>query len=192
VKKISLLAMLVFFVIFSGCEILNDIENGSIHETNGQIERVFEQNRARATGFTQVEEIPDFSVTRIDEEMLEHIPIFLEIDYARSRGGFVTDGITLMLNFEQPLTTFRLIGLESETNDIFTQTHVFFEVSKIPLGVPLILTNYAFNNDNISSGIYFETEQGRRYWYVLELRGRDSYIQWRTITINTQTESNEE
>ena len=90
-----------------------------------------------------------------------------EIDYAMLRGGFVTEGLTVVFNFNQPVYDFELFEIyehasfESNGEFIFG-SNVLAEFNHLAPTIPLVLTNYHGLGSFAASGFSFTTLDGAR------------------------------
>lgn len=124
----------------------------------------------------------DFSIEIMtDEELVNFENTYLEINYADAREGFVTEGLTLIFNFNQPVFDFTLIEIYMTENRRHVKTDILAEVGDLTPDIPFILTHYHTQGTFPRSGFYFVDPAGNERWYTLTLNSMDGSIEWNSF-----------
>jgi len=164
-KSLLFLIFTTLLITLCGCNSEND-------DTAPGIEARIYQTMEQISSSEEIIEKLDFSylITIVDREVLHELEHFHIIDYAELRGTFITEGITLLLTFNEPIYNLQLLDVEFiGINDLtFGVKSELFQLEMIEEYTPLILSNYFGLVTLNRTGIYFETQSGEKTWATLE------------------------
>ena len=125
------------------------------------------------------ETLYDFSIEMIDEQDLETLEgVIMLLNYAEARGGFVTEGIDLLFEFDQPIFDFTLIEIDI-VDGIAVTTGLLAQIGDLSTGESFVLIDYHTQATTIPrSGFYFLDDDGNENWFTLHQSAMDGSIVW--------------
>jgi len=158
-KKLMLLLNCVSLLALNACG-----EEESVAPNSG-----LESNEFIADG----DETFIFSVEIISDDELADLARYKEINYAMVRESFITEGLNVRFNFNQPIRNFSLINVARSEHNLFVKTGTLYEVGDLNPYRPLVLTHF-FSNEK--TGFYFDGPGGEGGWFSFEQSSIDSEI----------------
>lgn len=120
----------------------------------------------------------DFFIEIISEEEFSDLENFIEIDYAKARGGFVNAGLNLIFHFNQPVTNFTLIDLAFRADATVAKSGIIYEVGDLFPDTPIVLSHYHTQGAVPASGFQFTDPEGVTRWFMLDQSQLDASIVW--------------
>ena len=83
-----------------------------------------------------------FSIESINDDEFADLEDYDEVNYAIVRDIFITEGLNLRFDFNQPVTDFSIIDVVILEDGSFAKTDVLYEVGNLYPDRPLIITHY--------------------------------------------------
>jgi len=115
----------------------------------------------------------EFSIDIIDDEDLAELDDYVTID-----DGSSSEGLSLIFEFNQPVTNFALINVQ-HTGDGFAKTGMIQEVARVNNN--LVFTNYRGLGTLPHLGFTFTRPDGEDVWYTLQQSMMDMSIGWQSF-----------
>jgi len=122
-----------------------------------------------------------FTIEIATNELIEEITAdehWYLFDFSQATGGFITEGITLLLTFNEPISNFSLteITSENEWNELHTISATSIEdgpVGRFMSGMQILITNFPPTNQLafFSFGLPYESFQQYYYFTVDQMHG---------------------
>ena len=128
-----------------------------------------------------IEEEPvefEFSIEIISEDEFENLEYYNEVNYALARDEFITEGLNLLFDFNEPVTDFSLIEVVELEDGSFAKTGVLYEVGDLDPDTPLVITYYFGYGTIPFSGFYFTGPAGVGGWFTFQQDAVDGEMVW--------------
>ena len=166
IKKIWLLISCLSMITLVACGHANPEELNVASETT-------------AESANSVENDSEFSLSLVVADA--ELENYYEVDFSALSGGFVTEGVSVMFNFNQRVYDFELFEmldgvLLEETDAIITGTSVLVTIPNLSPDVPLVLTNYPTLGHEV--GFSFTTADGERQDFNFRIEIFSGELTW--------------
>ena len=121
-----------------------------------------------------------FVIELLTNEELAELNDFVAINYAAARGGFITEGLNLLITFSDDITDFSLLEVYFVDNDLFSfaPTAVLGNIPSIQKDTPILITHYYSSGTIPTSGFSFVSPNGEEMFYTFEQSRFDGSIEW--------------
>ena len=84
----------------------------------------------------------EFWVEIISDDELADLEDYIEVNYAMARNMFITEGLNLRFNFNQPVTNFSIIEVALLGDGSLAKPDALYEVGNLYPNRPLVMTHY--------------------------------------------------